>query len=95
MKTEQEIVLQKKTIIIFSLLILILAMGILNVQKTTVLAAAKQEKITKVYTTYIANADLFKIEVSGEVVSGDGRIGITTAESGEAIVPNENRTQQS
>lgn len=67
MKTEQEIVLQKKMIIIFSLVILLFTMGILNINKDTVLAASKDEKITKVYTNYIANEELFKIDVSGEI----------------------------
>lgn len=66
MKTEQEIVLQKKMIIIFSLVILLFTMGILNIHKNTVLAASKNEEITKVYKKYIANEEIFKIEVSGD-----------------------------
>lgn len=66
MKTEQVIVLQKKMIIIFSLVILSFTMGILNIHKSTVLAASKNEKITTVYTNYIASEELFKIEASGD-----------------------------
>lgn len=72
MKTEQEIVLQKKMIIIFSLVILLFTMGILNIQKDTVLAASKNDEITNVYKKYIANAEIFKIEVSGD--SGDVKL---------------------
>lgn len=69
MKTEQEIVLQKKMIIIFSLVILLFTMGILNIHKSTVLAVSKNlqnETVVTVRTSYIANEELFKIEVSGE-----------------------------
>lgn len=66
MKTEQEIVLRKKTIIVFSLVILASSLGILNIQKSTVNAASMNE-VTKVYTNYISNEDLFKIEVNGDV----------------------------
>ena len=73
MKAEQEIVLQKKMIIIFSLVILAFTMVILNIQKSTVSAASSSNKstVTKVYTSYIASEDLFKIEVSGDINSGD------------------------
>lgn len=66
MRTEQEIVLRKKMFIIFSLIILAGSMGILNIQKSTVKAASINE-VTKVYTNYISNENLFKVEVNGDV----------------------------
>lgn len=71
MNTEQEIVLQKKIYIIFSMVILAVTMGVLNIQKTKVeILNDNNENITKVYTEYAANEEFFKIEVSGEM-SGD------------------------
>ena len=56
MKTEQEIVLQKKMIIIFSLALLTIIMGILNIQKEKVSLAAESktydDSIIKVYNVY-------------------------------------------
>ena len=66
MKTEQEIVLRKKTIIVFSLFILAFTMGILNIQKNTVYAASFNE-VKKVYTNYTASEDAFKVAVVGNV----------------------------
>jgi len=66
MKTEQEIVLRKKTIIVFALLIFAFSLGILNIEKNTVSAASFNE-VTKVYTSYIASEDMFKVEVNGDV----------------------------
>lgn len=66
MKTEQEIVLQKKMFIIFSLIILLFTIGILNIHKSTVLAASKNDTVTTIHTNYIASEELFKIEVSGD-----------------------------
>ncbi|MBQ9314690.1 MAG: 3D domain-containing protein [Clostridia bacterium] len=66
MKTEQVIVLRKKTIVMFSLFILAFTMGMLNIQKNTVNAASINE-VKKVYTNYVANEDLFKVEVVGNV----------------------------
>lgn len=71
MKTEQEIVLQKKIIIIFSLVILTVTMGILNIQKEKLNFAnctEEEDSITKVYTVYTANEELFKIEESGDIL---------------------------
>ena len=45
MKTEQEIVLQKKMIIIFSLVILAVAMGILNIKKENLKLASAETEI--------------------------------------------------
>ncbi len=70
MNTEQEIVLQKKIYIIFSMVILAVTMGVLNIQKTKVEISNNEENIVKVYTEYAANEEFFKIEVSGEM-SGD------------------------
>ena len=66
MRKEQVIVLQKKTIIIFSLLVVMFLMGTANFQKNTVLAASRDE-ITKVYTDYVSDESLFKVEVVGNV----------------------------
>lgn len=68
MSTEQEIVLQKKIYIIFSMVILAVTMGVLNIQKTKVeILSNEEENIVKVYTEYAANEEFFKIEVSGEI----------------------------
>lgn len=76
MKTEQEIVLQKKTLIIISLVIIIITMGILNIQKKNTMLAIEteyktEEEITKVLTCYTANEELFKVNESGENDSGE------------------------
>lgn len=76
MKTEQEIVLQKKMIIIFSLVILAVTMGILNIKKENLkLASAETEvfesgETINIRTEYTANEEFFivKDENSGEVV---------------------------
>lgn len=68
MSTEQEIVLQRKIYIIFSMVILAVTMGVLNIQKTKVeILSNEEENIVKVYTEYAANEEFFKIEVSGEI----------------------------
>lgn len=71
MKTEQEIVLQKKMIIIFSLIILAFVMGILNIQKQKLCVASIEDEksITQIYTVYTASEELFTIEESKEELS--------------------------
>lgn len=83
MKTEQEIVLQKKMIIIFSLIIILFSMGILNIHKSTVLANSKNDKINVVHTNYIANEEYFKIEVSGDITKEDRKEQNETIENQE------------
>lgn len=81
MKTEQEIVLQKKMFIIFSLFILVCSLGILNIQKEKLQFAEieeSNEEITKIYTVYTANEELFTIEESGEALEN-----VEEFESGE------------
>ena len=76
MKTEQEIVLQKKMIIIFSLVILAVTMGILNIKKENLKLASAETEIFEsgetinIRTEYTANEEFFivKDENSGEVV---------------------------
>ena len=85
MKTEQEIVLQKKMIIIFSLVILLFTMGILNIKKNTVLAASKEEKVTKIYTNYIANEELFIVKPSGDANDVETSLSGDYEKSGETL----------
>lgn len=85
MKTEQEIVLQKKMIIIFSLVILTIIMGILNIQKEKnhiVKLDEYDDSIIKVYTVYNANEEMFKIEVSGDFPVG---LNVEEFQSGEEV----------
>ena len=61
MKTEQESVLQKKIIIIFSLLILTVTMGILNIQKEF-LSRQPENNVSetqKAQTDAVANQERF------------------------------------
>lgn len=91
MKTEQEIVLQKKMIIIFSLALLTIIIGILNIQKEKVSLAAESEtyddSIIKVYNVYTAREELFKIEVSGEACTNTN---VEEFQSGEEVKDNTN-----
>lgn len=76
MKSEQEIVLQKKMIIIFSLVILTFTMGVLNIKKENLKLASAEtevlenEEAVNVRTEYTANEEFFivKDESSGEIV---------------------------
>lgn len=94
MNTEQEIVLQKKIYIIFSMLILAVTMGVLNIQKTKVeILNNEEENIVKVYTEYAANEEFFKIEESGEV-SGDVIIAKLDEKANEEISSNKENVQE-
>lgn len=93
MKTEQEIVLQKKMFIIFSLLILVCCLGILNIQKEKLQVAEIssepiEENITKIYTVYTANEELFTIEESGEALENVEELESEEIEKEETKVEN-------
>lgn len=73
MKSEQEIVLQKKMIIIFSLFIIAFTMEILNIQKNTVYGASIND-ITVVHKNYASDENNFKVEVTGNVAPVKQRV---------------------
>ncbi len=69
MKSEQEIVLQKKTIVIFSMIILTVIVGVLNIQKAQLNEVAlNNEDEKQVYTAYNADEQFLTIEISGEEI---------------------------
>lgn len=94
MKSEQEIVLQKKMVIIFSLFIVTFTMGILNIQKNTVYGASVNS-ITTVHKNYISDENNFKVAVTGNVepvkqrVTDDENVGNNTQLVEDGISTNE------
>lgn len=77
MKTEQEIVLQKKSIIIIALMILAVLVGIIDIEKRSILVVSNEVEVEELnssgddeiiitHTSYGANEELFLVEVSGE-----------------------------
>lgn len=94
MKTEQEIVLQKKTIIIFSLAIFTIIMGVLNVQKEKIQIAKEEvydDSINTVCTIYTANEELFRIAVSGELPV---KLNVEEFQSGEVVEDKLNKEEE-
>ena len=63
MKTEQEIVLQKKMIIIFSLVILAVTMGILNIKKENLKLASAETEIFESGETIVRGAQKLNLSV--------------------------------
>lgn len=103
MDTEQEIVLQKKSIIIIALLILAILLGILNLQKRNLeivsneieeISVSGEEEIKVVYTSYGANEELFVVEVSGENFITDSVKEVVLENEKDEIVKDEQKNEE-
>ena len=96
MKTEQEIVLQKKMIIIFSMVILAFVMGILNIKKTEAkLSIQNDENTKKYYTVYDADRKYFTVEKSGEILEKNDNVESNQSGDKEVITEEQKVTEES